>query len=1368
MLTPEKFHDMLWDYIYDLLDDAEARQVQEYVAANPEARRELERSRKILASASRTEFPGVEFAPPVDKPVAMPATKRPIVAARGRSSHGIMRWAVAASLLILLIGGGAPLTQYLIRYSRASSQLESANLELAEAHRAEVNLIEARNKEVADSATSVRRAQDQITERLQRRNSELEEAKSDAEAKQLVLTVTGPSAIQAGAPTDFIIATNSKAEGNPITTRLGVRILDDLNNTLYEEKDVHSQGIYMLHVPPDLSYQPDRQLFLDVTASSEEQVRGELNERIPWSAPRYVTNIVTDKSVYQPGETVHFRSLTLNRATLQPPDEDFHLIYTVTSPSGTAVFHVGGAGRLATLGADHQIKPVLGPDQKPVRGVGAGDFVVPDTFEIGEYTLSVREENNRFAPEKMRFVVNKYSPDRFAKQVEFDRSSYGPGDEVVANGTVTNGQNVPLAKSVFEFQWSVDQISSPPVAMMTDDRGQFQIRFRLPPKIEKGNASLFVTFRDMGAAESIQKQIPIALKTLLVNFYPESGDLVDGLSSRVYFKATTTLGEPADLKGRLLDSQGREVAQVETLHDREPGANRGLGVFRFTPKAGQAYALKIDEPVGIESPVPMLSIKFSGATRIWNDGVVMSIPSGVTRDGEPIHVELQGNRRPRHVLLGAYCRGRLLDQQRVTVKPGKIAHVDLKPAAGPGGVVRVTAFEELDPQGTRRMFIPRAERLVFRKSSQQVRFEIAQDKASYAPRDKAKLTISAKDELGRPVSALALISVVNQAALTMADDKSTCNLPTYFALAGEVRRGSDLENAEFLLSDHPKATTALDMLLGVQGWRRFAEQRPRNFRQRNAADPENSEEAERILVWSGQAGQRVSNSLVNKHREIETRFAAEMTDLKDQLRRASDQDIALNNDPRYPLELRQKSAEIARCQLAVQSADSALHQFDETNRMIQRSIAPVVASIAIVASFAMIAIGLLRGLARGARFYLGAAASLTAGILLLVFSGIVGFDASESGKQFAEKSQPTGAAPTPMPKEEKEPAHQARESVASKSLPAAAPSAPSATRESPSEAAPAPAPPPPMARPSGARSDNDRGRPGGFGGGGGLGGGQPEAGKGGQVGSGGRSAPTREPSSRRSLGDKYRDVGKANPGPQVADRALPPPGAAGASGSSGEGPKLEPKALRGVDKSGKDATKEPSSKKKDSTEPQGAADKQNRDVRPDAIKQTMAPPAVVTQSPNVASLLRRSQSDETYQRRLQESIARAAIQPPAKADSPKQEKPNSTIPKTADEKPRRDSAHETLGLDLIQKPAPEPFIIREYAPVQPSDFVSQSKPLDTIYWNPMIVFDQSGKATIQFQLGNGAARYRIIVAGHALEGRLGELKQFIEAMILEP
>ena len=94
-----------------------------------------------------------------------------------------------------------------------------------------------------------------------------------------------------------------------------------------------------------------------------------------------------------------------------------------------------------------------------------------------------------------------------------------------------------------------------------------------------------------------------------------------------------------------------------------------------------------------------------------------------------------------------------------------------------------------------------------------------------------RLELSAFDEKETPVPAVLLVGVVNRSVITMADNKTDRLLPTHFLLSGEVKHPAELEHADFLLTDHPKAGVALDLLLGTQGWRRFAEQNA------NPADP---------------------------------------------------------------------------------------------------------------------------------------------------------------------------------------------------------------------------------------------------------------------------------------------------------------------------------------------------------------------------------------------------------------------------------------------------------------------------------------------------------------------------------------------------
>src|SRR5207249_11352120 len=143
----------------------------------------------------------------------------------------------------------------------------------------------------------------------------------------------------------------------------------------------------------------------------------------------------------------------------------------------------------------------------------------------------------------------------------------------------------------------------------------------------------------------------------------------------------------------------------------------------------------ITTPAGIEGNYALPAMQ--------EKGVALKIPSGVTAAKEPIRVVVGSSQRERRLLVGAYCRGRLMDHQSVTVRKGEATTVDLHPAQEVGGVYRVTVFEELDGQ---QQLVPVAERLVYRKPAEQLLLTVKPDKKQYIPGERVKLSVSALNE----------------------------------------------------------------------------------------------------------------------------------------------------------------------------------------------------------------------------------------------------------------------------------------------------------------------------------------------------------------------------------------------------------------------------------------------------------------------------------------------------------------------------------------------------------------------------------------------------------------------------------------------
>ena len=783
------------------------------------------------------------------QPLAEPSSLRtPPDDSRRRARRRLVVWCVFVGALAALVGSQGYIWNAHTREVAATERSlneKRAELALVEADKAAAQKEARKHVEVALAAEG---------EVVKLYRDAHESARKAIEEKDFVVRLTGPAHVQPGAPNKWQIETlRHGAVGRP--KKMDVIVKDAKDAELFRQTHDKPVGAATLELTAAFWEQvtPGSELFLEVVAYTDDDRKSVLAERLPLARPVYVTHLVTDKPLYKPGETIRFRSLTLDRSSLKPPQHDLHLIFRLRDPGDAVIPLEAGNGRLL-----RDLQSVLGPDKQPLRGIGVGEYAIPADAPGGEYKLDLFEISSETGKEVMletrKFIVNRYVPDTFEKKLEFDGKSYGPGEFVQARIDVSRTAGGPMKDAKANVVAAADgktfhEQKDAKFVTTTDAGGTkvyLDVRFKLPAEVfdkASPNATLSVNVQDSSDAEAIVRAIPLVTKTLQVLFFPEGGEMIDGVPGRVYFMVRTPIGKPADLKGTITDGVNT-VADVNTLTDAEsPGVNRGHGVFTLTPKAGAKYFLKIASPNGITAPTP----DGWALPAAKPDGVSLTALDAVTPKGGAIRVRLHSASGPKLLHVGAYARGILISHQKVVLEANQPADVSLKGDEAAGGVTRVTVFEE--PQGDgvgRAALVPRAERLVFRASGEHLVLNATPDKTRYSPSGKVRLDLSALTEKGTPTPAVLLVGVVNRSVITMADNKQDRLLPTHFLLSGEVKNSAELEHADFLLTDHPQAGIALDLLLGTQGWRRFAEQ---DVAPPNAAD---RADVDRMLVAHGQ------------------------------------------------------------------------------------------------------------------------------------------------------------------------------------------------------------------------------------------------------------------------------------------------------------------------------------------------------------------------------------------------------------------------------------------------------------------------------------------------------------------------------------
>ncbi|MEX0655141.1 MAG: MG2 domain-containing protein [Phycisphaeraceae bacterium] len=521
----------------------------------------------------------------------------------------------------------------------------------------------------------------------------------------------------------------------------------------------------------------------------------------------YQTHLSTDKPIYREGETVYIRGVLLQADTQRPLDSQHqpqpHAMVRVTGPRGNVVHE-------ALTRLEHS---VLG-----------SAWEVPDGQAGGEYTLTATVAG--YAPAQRTFEVRSYRAPRLRTQIEFLREGYGPGDTVTAtlDATRAEGGAPEGAQVTITARLDGEQVHESTTTINAD--GRATAHFPLPDAIARGDGTLAFTINDSGAVETATRTLPILLQTVDLGIYPEGGDLVAGIPNRVYIEARTPSQRPADIAGVVVDEEGETVAEFKTTHE-------GRGRFAFKPEAGQTYAMRIHQPAGIDRTFALPEVKAEGVviqamreTYDALDPIALTVLSA--EDLEGLRVTLA--RRDRQVAASR------VQFEHVSRRFGRVT---LTPPDDVHGVLIATVW---DGDGN-----PLAERLIYRQPRHQLDVSVTADASRYVPGESVELTVQTRDERGEPVSGVVGLTVTDDSVLELIQTREQApRLPVMVLLEPEVRELADAQ--VYLDPDNADAPEQLDLLLGTQGWRRFATV------DINAFVNEHDDDARRALALVGENG----------------------------------------------------------------------------------------------------------------------------------------------------------------------------------------------------------------------------------------------------------------------------------------------------------------------------------------------------------------------------------------------------------------------------------------------------------------------------------------------------------------------------------
>lgn len=434
-------------------------------------------------------------------------------------------------------------------------------------------------------------------------------------------------------------------------------------------------------------------------------------------------------------------------------------------------------------------------------GMAKGSIVLADSiikegnYRIRAYTQWMRNAGPDYFYDKVFMVGNSFVNPLYSK-IDY---TYGKEHVLIATLTYTDKIGKPFINKNVSYNLRKDFNSIAKGKGVTDENGELRVVLK-KFKIEDLSVSHLSTRIELDDKEFVLKTFPIKLKSeeVDVQFFPEGGTLVNGVKSRIAFKATGTDGLGVAIKGIVFDNSGIQVAEFNSQH-------LGMGYFTLTPVSGKSYQIKVIYPDG-KSDV----VKLANATDM---GYGFAVYNNTSTDTILVKV---------HVSKSIFMHP---DQQVVLIvqSGGTVQFVCDVPINKSTAVLEIPAkeFSSGIAQFTLMSMAgaPLNERLVFIQNNDQMDLNVSSSKKVYAKREKIEIDIASKDQNGNPLTSNLSVAVTHEDVVPV-DEIDEHTMFSQLLLSADIKGYIEKPNYYFYKPDD-KTKSDLDVLMMTQGYRRF-------------------------------------------------------------------------------------------------------------------------------------------------------------------------------------------------------------------------------------------------------------------------------------------------------------------------------------------------------------------------------------------------------------------------------------------------------------------------------------------------------------------------------------------------------------------
>ncbi|WP_207420793.1 carboxypeptidase-like regulatory domain-containing protein [Desertivirga brevis] len=283
-----------------------------------------------------------------------------------------------------------------------------------------------------------------------------------------------------------------------------------------------------------------------------------------------------------------------------------------------------------------------------------------------------------------------------------------------------------------------------------------------------------------------------------IQFFPEGGQLLEGIPTKVAFKAIKATGLGIDVKGNVTDNSGSSVSEFNSQH-------LGMGSLIITPEAGKTYTANVTFADGSKSSYPLPAVVGSGITIKHSPKLDTTLNFRIYSSNN----FLETNRNKTFYVI-AQSSGIVMYAAKLRLV-NQVTSVAISTSKFPSGIIQLSILSAAGE--------PLTERLAFVYRKEELSIKVKTDKQVYAARQKVSAAISSLAD-NKPAEGHFSISVIDETRVPV-DENAETTILSSLLLSSDLKGYIEKPNYYFTNINESKIAD-LDALLLTQGYRGYS------------------------------------------------------------------------------------------------------------------------------------------------------------------------------------------------------------------------------------------------------------------------------------------------------------------------------------------------------------------------------------------------------------------------------------------------------------------------------------------------------------------------------------------------------------------